>query len=253
MVLMDSDTFAAAPFEGVPVAYASLSARLAAFVADCVVIALGLVFLVLGGAALDRVPGSGRAEVALLWALILLYEPVLVWRRGATVGHRRYGLRVVTARGTPLGFGRAFVRYLVKAILGLLSFVPMFLTRRHQALQDLLTHTYVVVAEPAEAPSHHMVAEREPAWLSDVPPVWRRLIVSALYLAGLFLALAFAYGTLPSECVEHRQCSPGQRVAFELLTLGWLASSIGTAVIGWRGLLPGARRNRRPDSIVAGT
>jgi uncharacterized RDD family membrane protein YckC len=231
-------------------AYASFSARALALVTDLALTALGLVFLVFVGTALDQVPGSGRVEVALLWSLVLLYEPLLVSRRGATIGHRRYGLRVVMPDGARPSFPRAFARYVVKAILGILSFVPMFLTRRHQALQDLLTQTQVVVDDPAGAPAHLVVLEREPTWLDDVAPLWRRLVVIVVYLIVLLVAFVIAYAFVPSACVAQNQCTEGQRTILKLITLGWLAGNIAIVVAGLRGSLPGARRRRQVLAAV---
>jgi uncharacterized RDD family membrane protein YckC len=225
-------------------AYASFSARVMAVLTDSVVIGSGLALIVLIGSVLDRVPGSGRVEAAAVWSLLILYEPLLVWRRGATVGHRRYGLRVVTADGARPGLPRAVVRYLVKAVLGLLSFVSMFFTRRHQALQDLLTQTQVVVVDPAGAPSYLMVREREPAWLGDPAPLWRRLVMIVIYLIVLGVLVAIGFALLPDDCVERQRCTAGQRILLDLAALVWLAGSVAIVLAGWRSWLPGARYRR---------
>ena len=69
------------------VVYASFGARLRALVADAAVVAFLVVVLVLGSELARDVPGSGRVFVALLFAVVLFYEPVQVWRYGATIGH----------------------------------------------------------------------------------------------------------------------------------------------------------------------
>ena len=126
-----------------------------------------LVLIVIGGSMLEAVPGSGRVQVILLWALILLYEPLQVWRRGATVGHRRRNLQVVAANGGRLGLFRSIARFAIKALFGVLSFAPMLFTRRHQALQDLITRSHIV-RDPLSAPHYHVVTER---WGHDCRPV----------------------------------------------------------------------------------
>jgi uncharacterized RDD family membrane protein YckC len=61
-------------------------------------------------------------------------------------------------------FGRAFVRFLIKTILGVISFFTMELSRRHQAVHDLLTHTTVhVVAESEEVRPVAFAIGRDPA------------------------------------------------------------------------------------------
>ena len=83
-------------------------------------------------------PGSGRVLVVLFYGLIFLYEPLLVWGFGATIGQRaRTGLRVVDdATGGNPPFWRAFVRFVLKTVLGLPSGIAIAFTRRHQALRQ---------------------------------------------------------------------------------------------------------------------
>src|SRR5215217_4317487 len=112
---------------------------------------VSLVVITIIGAVTDDVPGSGRVVIVALLGVVLLYEPILVSVRGATIGHRRVDLQVVTGSGHRPGFGRALARYLIKAILGIPAFLTMMLTRRHQALQDILTGTTVQVRDPENA------------------------------------------------------------------------------------------------------
>jgi uncharacterized RDD family membrane protein YckC len=88
-------------------------------------------------------PMTGAAFAAWL-GFVLLYEPVLVSRRGATLGHMLAGLRVVDLEtgGHPEP-ARAFARFWLKASSGALAFLVMALTGRPQALHDLAAGTFV--------------------------------------------------------------------------------------------------------------
>jgi uncharacterized RDD family membrane protein YckC len=228
-------------------AYATFTARVSALAIDFIVVSACLVFIVLGGSALQGVPGSGPVEVALVWALVILYEPLLVWRRGATIGHRRRGLQVVTASGDRPPLLRSFGRFAIKGVLGMISFIPMFFTRRHQALQDLVTGTRVIVHTPHAVPWYYVTTERATDWMNGAPPVGRRVVIIILYLFATFAAALAMLGSVSHQCVAADQCGLAEAVALRVGTWGWLAGSCAIAVAGWRGMLPGARR--RPPGI----
>lgn len=82
------------------------------------------------------------------WALALATYFTLFWATtGQTPGMRLMRLRVVTASGTPPGFGRALIRLvgLVLAIIPLFAgFLPVLFDPRRRALQDWLAGTVVV-------------------------------------------------------------------------------------------------------------
>jgi uncharacterized RDD family membrane protein YckC len=95
--------------------------------------------------------------VAWFW-IAVLYEPVLVWRRGGTVGHSRLNLRVVDDRtGGNLSLPKALVRYSLKSVLALPSFLSMTMSARHQAVHDLLTGSSVRVRDAAVAHTEDFV------------------------------------------------------------------------------------------------
>ena len=174
--------------------------------------------------------------------MLLLYEPLQVWRRGTTVGHRRRNLQVVTLDGGRLGFVRSCARFAIKGLFGIVSFVPMFFTRRHQALQDVVTRTHVIVRDPLDVPSYHVVLEREPDWQTGLPSRGRRFAISVLYLLLLFVVWLTVLGSISEQCANSRVCTPGEAAVVQLSTWCWLAGCLAIALAGWRGMLPGARR-----------
>ena len=64
------------------------------------------------------------ALVGSWWFVLLFYEPILVWRRGGTIGHDRMNLRVVDNRtGGNLSLPKAVIRFWLKVLLGIFSFL----------------------------------------------------------------------------------------------------------------------------------
>jgi uncharacterized RDD family membrane protein YckC len=235
--------------EGIPLAapvrYATFTRRFRALVIDNLFLSGTSVALFFLGDAVSDVAGATRVVLLLILALVLLYEPLLVSRRGATIGHAVARLRVVDVRtGRWPSFGRAFVRFLIKGIL------TMALNRRHQAVHDLLTHTAVQVPETEELVEFH--AERIEEADVVLPSRARRLVVILLYLVVVFFASNIAIALVAGPgCLSDRVCSGGARAAIQLLGVRWLAVSGATIIAGWKGLLFGARRSRGVQSDVA--
>ena len=233
--------------------YASFAARVRASLIDLAVLAAVLTIVIIVGGLTNDVPGSGRVLLAVLIGVPLLYEPIWVSRSGATIGHRRTNLRVVTdITGSNPGFGRALVRLLIKAFLGVPSFVAMAVTPRHQALHDQLTHTTVQLRDEALAqPGDFQFARREePNRL--LPSVVRRGAVVLLYLLGLFLLNAVLSSIFLSEsCLFEERCTSTEDLISTVVTIAWLAASVLCIVAGIRGLLPGARSRLVEDQSRA--
>jgi uncharacterized RDD family membrane protein YckC len=78
--------------------------------------------------------------------LVWLFQIYLLGRDGATLGKRWLKIKVVDQTGQPLGFGKAFLRELVKQLLGGLCFLlylwPLF-DNQKQGLWDKLFNTHV--------------------------------------------------------------------------------------------------------------
>jgi uncharacterized RDD family membrane protein YckC len=92
---------------------------------------------------------AGWALIFIGAAVIWFYNIYLLGRDGATLGKRWMKIRVQTADGMPLGFGKAFLRELVKQILGSLCFLlylwPLWDAEK-QGLHDKVSGTHVVAA-----------------------------------------------------------------------------------------------------------
>jgi uncharacterized RDD family membrane protein YckC len=233
-----------------PVRYATFTRRFRALVIDnALVWALALVLFYLGDAAAS-VQGSMRVTLLLMLALVLLYEPLLVSRRGATVGHAVTGMQVVDARtGRWPSFARSLARYLIKMVLGIPSFFTMALSRRHQAVHDMLTHTTVQVPATAGTVEFHVERVEERDVL--LPSRLRRLVVIVVYLVAVFVVYAVSLALADTDgCVRDRSCSAGTRVLIQIIGLAWLGLSGAAIVAGWKGLLFGARRTKQVASEV---
>lgn len=224
-----------------PPLYGSFPRRIQALLIDGLLLTM---WLLLGATLAASLPGEiGRwANIAVL-AGVLLYEPVLVSLAGGTLGHRAMNLRVVSdGSGGRLSFGGALARWVVKALLGIFSFVFMAVTSRHQALHDLMVQATVQVRDRAKASPVHFVTEREEPREAGPSSVARRVVVILVHVVALYFVMSFGFMVLASqECLLDDLCTPGEDARLFALLLASLVAAVWTAVLGWRGQLMGLR------------
>ena len=236
-----------------PVAYASFGIRVVAMVIDAAIVLASLLVLVplLGYATTALHVGSGIAVVIIL-VLFALYEPLLVCQFGGTIGHRRVNLRVVDdATNANPGLLKAFARFLLKATLGILSFVSMALTAKHQAVHDRLTGTTVRIHDLAKADAKDIRWARDEPEPPGMPSRLRRATITLAYVVAWYAAWSIAVAVAFSgECALSDRCTPAETVLLRLLELFQVAVVAGLIVAGWRGRLWGCRR--RPVVATAG-
>jgi uncharacterized RDD family membrane protein YckC len=125
--------------------YAGFWRRFAAYAIDYVLVFAGSAALAV--AASDTEFGSGPQLSVLVLVGYFFYCTLLEsssWQ--ATVGKRALGLKVTNRRGERIGFGRAAMRFAAKLLSGLtlcLGYLLFFVTKRRQALHDLIAGTLV--------------------------------------------------------------------------------------------------------------
>ena len=153
------------PQSGLPgTEYASIGARIGAHIIDHLFVGLGAIpgFIVIFLAAIltanlnQSEQGIGIVIVVLgyvvLFAGILivaLYNINKLGKTGMTVGKKMMKIKVVTATGEPLGFGKAFLREFVKWLAGsvcaILLLWPLW-DQEKQSLGDKVAGTHVYPA-----------------------------------------------------------------------------------------------------------
>jgi uncharacterized RDD family membrane protein YckC len=147
---------------------ASWGSRVAATLIDGLVLLIpaALVgFVIFGGLGADdsfwRWAATSALYLLLTSALVFLYAPLMMMRRGAangqTLGKQALGIRVVRDSGEPVGFWFAVVReVVVKSLVvwiasTIIPFIPWFLDNfwplwddENRALHDMVVSTHVV-------------------------------------------------------------------------------------------------------------
>ncbi|MBM3621256.1 MAG: RDD family protein [Alphaproteobacteria bacterium] len=158
-----------APYAAAPAAqFGGFWVRFVAYFLDGLIVGIPMWILIavfaggtvasLGGTSTEQEQVAAAAAVGGIIFLIFIVAFVGVWlyealmtssERGATLGKRALGLRVVKSDGTRLSFGRATGRFFAKAfITGLIPFgigyIMAGFTDRKRALHDMIADTVVV-------------------------------------------------------------------------------------------------------------
>jgi uncharacterized RDD family membrane protein YckC len=152
-------------------AYAGVGSRIVAHIVDGIIVSLGaipgfiLIFVGIGLAAstadsrgnISGDAAAGAVGIMFLSYLVMFVGAIGVWlynchllgRDGATLGKRMMKIKVLDPQYQPLGFGKAFLREIVKGALGSACFIlllwPLW-DNEKQGLQDKLFSTHVYQA-----------------------------------------------------------------------------------------------------------
>lgn len=136
-----------------PIVYASFGERLVARIIDALILIIPSIFI----------------PFIVYW---LYYAGLEGSERGATLGKRAMGIRVMSEDGQPIGFGTATGRFFGN-ILNLftlcIGYLLMFFNARSQCLHDMITSTIVVKDQPDNR--HQPVAQvqqKKRSWTSKL-------------------------------------------------------------------------------------
>lgn len=222
--------------------YATFTRRARAVLIDAAVLYAAFTIVVILADLASDLPGSGPLAWLALFCIFVLYEPVLVSLRGATIGHAAKDLVIVADEtGRPPSFARALVRYLGKIPLGVFGFVTTVTSPRHQAAHDMLAHTTVQLAPTVDPDAEDFHLEREDGPVT-LPSRARRAIAIVGYVAASYVVVGRIVQAMVSyDCLTQGECSEGARGLWRGIFTLWLVLSAEIALAGWRGMLPGAR------------
>ena len=134
--------------------YAPNGTRIGAYILDGIIMyAFGAgLRLVMVGSLIGPVPAELAMRAVLLmliqFAVACAYEGIMVGKYGGTLGKLATKIKVVTADGNPVGYGRAFGRYFVKLLSVMICMVGLFMAffdKEKRALHDRICNTRVVM------------------------------------------------------------------------------------------------------------
>ncbi len=232
--------------------FATFPRRLKAVAVDgfvCVLVFLGPLLL------LDYFEPHPSLQVVVYAAcmlFLLFYEPVLVAWKGRTVGHRALNLKVVADDpGSRLPFWKAVLRWMLKTVGGIVSFVTMAVTPRNQALHDLAFGTTVQIDDITRARPGHYITER-PVPSGPLPSRRRRILVATAWSLALFLIMiVVSFLALSTDCIENDRCSTGDKRLEALIDIVWIGATALLCGLAAQGRIWGCRRTASAAESLA--
>jgi uncharacterized RDD family membrane protein YckC len=226
-------------------AYPRLLRRLQGVFIDGVVIPL---------AAIGTLVALTYAGVENVWVKVLcpllvifLLEPVAVSATGGSIGHHIIGLRVRKEQSDErITLLAAVVRFVVKTFFGLPAFFVAFVSRKRQALHDVVAKSLIVHKSTVGLPPHELLPPRtrtdEHVTYSSI---WRRLLVIVLYCVLFYFVWSLVvFVLIAGPCAQYGKCSQAQAIVVLGAMVTLLVAVITFAVLGWRGSLYGCRKLR---------
>ncbi len=88
---------------------------------------------------------------ALVFLGLIAYDAIMISVRGQTLGKMALRIKVVRPDGSPVSAGQAWGRALMRGvmihILGLVNYIPAFVTKQKTCIHDLVANTRVVNLE----------------------------------------------------------------------------------------------------------
>ena len=225
--------------------YPRLIKRIQALIIDSVIFSFLLVSLFLLISS-DAVTIRWLRAVILLFPVLFL-EPALVSYTGGTIGHHLLNLKIQKAdKNKKINLFLAFIRFILKSILGWFSIIFVLTTKKHQAVHDFLVNSVVVYKDPAKLREHEALGENiieEEGYI--YPSKLRRILVIILYNILLLLLLGVISAFLLSEaCFDNNKCTPVEEVISYGIGISWLVSMALILVGGWKSLLFGCKRKK---------
>lgn len=226
-----------------PIAYTKLSRRIKALLFDSLALIAGFfitIFLVTG---LKFEPPL--LESVLIIFIVISIEPLFVSITGSSIGHHMVGLRVRRSKTDKrLNIFLSYIRFLAKFPLGIISFVSVLTTRKHQSLHDLISGSIVVHKNAENIPSYEILTERlEDTERYIYPPKIRRVIIIFIYLTLCIVAVGLlGMVILTDTCIEGVSCTDLDTIVGLGLEILFWVSFFVIVGFGWKGNLYGCRK-----------
>ncbi len=220
--------------------YPKFYIRLKALLFDSVILSVSLIGIILMSSNIDF--ANNVYKVFFILLPVLSIEPLFTAFTGGSLGHHYAGLKIINAeKGGNLSLIRSYIRIFIKLPLSLYSFISILLTKRHQAIHDLVSGSVVVFKKEHGVPENHKLKERKTLYTNDKPTKIRRFVVaSAYFIIFLFVDSLLINVYISGKCLEFGVCSD-EDLFYGLLNTGiLLVAFLFFYILGFLCKLPGA-------------
>jgi len=127
--------------------YPELTKRIKAAVTDGIIIIIFMLVISDIFSSLESVPNAARIIASLF--IFVLYDPICTSFFAGTIGHKVIGIRVKRESDEQknISFAAAIIRFIIKALLGWISFLTIGSSPKRMALHDIAVKSVVINEE----------------------------------------------------------------------------------------------------------
>lgn len=226
-----------------PLYYPRLIKRVRALLIDSILLPVAALATLLIGASTGISSTGGKLLLIVLPVFIL--EPVMLATTGGTIGHHLNGVKVTKKNGLDrINIFAAVIRFGVKLFFGWFSLIAVLITKKHQAVHDLVTGSIVTHRDVSRLPQYEVLQERETGDDDFVyPSAMRRIAVIFFYCFLIFVLYLFAIAIgFTDDCITENRCTAVDKSIMKIGNVALLLGLGSAIVFGWRGRLYGCRR-----------
>lgn len=125
--------------------YAGLFDRVKAIIIDSIVLIIFMVIITDIFSLFQDL--SDHLRIVAFIFIFLLYDPLCISLFGRTIGHMLIGISVKRENNSNknISFPLAFIRYVVKALLGWISLLTIMSNEKRQAIHDSMVKSIVII------------------------------------------------------------------------------------------------------------
>ncbi len=233
------------------VPYTRISRRIKAFLID--IIALTFIFFLTLFLITQINITNPTIESLIIILLVGSIEPLCVSITGSSIGHHLVGLKVRQVNAdSKLNISQSYLRFLAKLPFGLLSFISVLTTRKHQALHDLISRSIVVHKNCTTVLPYEIISERILDTENYIYPSGLKRVLVTLGHFILFYALymaAFLF-LINSQCLHGKYCSNvDSSLALLFSGIFWIGLFVIVG-LGWQARLFGCRKKLRVENAL---
>lgn len=222
------------------ISYPKLFLRIKAILWDSVILGLFFLSMIFLSSGLEF--SNKILQGIFVFLPVISLEPLLVYFTGSSLGHRMAGIKIIHKNESKsLTLIQCYLRFLLKSLLGFLSLLIFFFTKKYQAIHDYASKSVVVFIDESKVPISHKLVDQKNIYQEVKPALQRRFVVSFVYFIFLILIVSIISNTSVSLfCIEYDQCTAKENNILNYLGLGFIFISLLIFMLGFFCKLPGA-------------
>ncbi|MES2205439.1 MAG: RDD family protein [Pseudomonadota bacterium] len=229
--------------------YPRMMLRFKSFFIDVNTISLLSIILTLITSELSFITPPKKAAISFLIPLLL--SSLLTSITGSSLGQKICGIKTVSLKtGKNINIIASLLRFILIIPLNGISLITMFVTKKHQAVHDLLFRVVVIIDQNKIFLARDILPERLLDTINYLyPSKLRRIFVTILYVLIFNMTfssfIVFTVEFIRENCFYGKVCKPLANSYHDLVSMFLSLGIIYIVILGCRSQLYGARKKAK--------